>query len=1189
MTIRRTRNPVGTELTPENIQGIGGTELTREGEISVDSSDSELKVHLDSATRTVVTEDQTQVLTNKTIDADLNTISDLEVDNLKSGVLNVSTTLSGASDTQLPSALAVKTYIDDKAAAQNEASEISVVPAGTIIATNVQAAIEELDGDIQGHINDTVDAHDASAISNSPSGNLAATDVQGALNELQSNIDTNYTAFTDHLSDAVDAHDASAISNAPSGNLAATDVQAALNELQTSIDDIDSDPLTFTNKSLVDASTFIVDSVDPTIKLNFNVEGTSATTTTLFTTQTANRAIILPDASTTLVGTDNVQTIQNKAFTDSLNAFVDSSDPTKEIKFDAVGTTGTKTTIRSSQTADVVITLPNVTGTVVTSGDTGTVTSTMILNDTIVNADINTAAAIARSKLASGSNNALVANNGSGVLSDVSGISVSAFGLSVSPSKNFSLELADDATTTGADASVTAFAGSALTFSNGSLTSIANIPAGSNGQELIIINRTNSPISIKDESGAIGTASARIFTGTGADLTFADNAALFLTYDALASRWQVIGGSGGGGGGTLVGLSDVSIGVPTDNQVLTYDSGSSLWINQDNSLQQVYNNSATSEIETNVTNGALDLKRGSASDSDDVLRILNNAGVVVAQTNALGQHNTMYSSPENMLKNGSLELPSIADWTCTVGTCTRTTTSGEFSHGTAALKVALSAQAMNVSQTVTTPSGIQKQGFARVIYRVPSTMADFQVCTLVDAAEQTCVPTANLVKDDTFRSIEIPLTFGTTSAGIKFKTTSAYSATAYFDGMVLGQGLGLQNLMLDNVFSATVSSGTITNQSKTWLTSCTSSTSAVCTFASGIFTSSPNCTVTTDNALTNVQGAQISSISSSSVTITQVAMASGTPINGKFYITCQKSGNDYLASSANVYSQASGNYDWTSYGSFTAGTGSGITNYLGTLTGNANGFPCKHRRNGGNLEMACDFTTGTVSGAGLVSIILPNSLTIDTTKILATNTTSNPGQKVGELAQAGNANATGWVVTATGTAVDRVYIANNSNGTSSLTPALGSSFYSTSSSSIKFSVPISGWSNSNVIVGSFENVPVVPGAGARIDTFSVSYGTTNATTICSASPCSYLDQIGTAVTSITRVGTGQYSMNTTKTYTKLKCSGNATQAGISGLALHGDGATPSLACLNCSAIVFTTGVISANRDSIGTLNCQGTF
>lgn len=51
-------------------------------------------------------------------------------------------------------------------------------------------------------------------------------------------------------------------------------------------------------------------------------------------------------------------------------------------------------------TADRTITFPNITGTVVTTGDSGTVTSAMIANDTIVNADINSAAAIAYSKLA---------------------------------------------------------------------------------------------------------------------------------------------------------------------------------------------------------------------------------------------------------------------------------------------------------------------------------------------------------------------------------------------------------------------------------------------------------------------------------------------------------------------------------------------------------------------------------------------------------------------------------------------------------------------------------------------------------------------------------------------------------------------------------------------------------------------
>ncbi|ADD94784.1 hypothetical protein [uncultured phage MedDCM-OCT-S11-C1836] len=50
-------------------------------------------------------------------------------------------------------------------------------------------------------------------------------------------------------------------------------------------------------------------------------------------------------------------------------------------------------------TADRTIALPNVSGTVVTTGDTGTVTSTMIVDGTIVNADVNTSAAIAGTKI----------------------------------------------------------------------------------------------------------------------------------------------------------------------------------------------------------------------------------------------------------------------------------------------------------------------------------------------------------------------------------------------------------------------------------------------------------------------------------------------------------------------------------------------------------------------------------------------------------------------------------------------------------------------------------------------------------------------------------------------------------------------------------------------------------------------
>jgi len=158
-------------------------------------------ITLPDATDTLVGKDTTDTLTNKSIDADTNTLSNLEVDNLKSGVLNLD--LSGpATDDQLPSALAVKIALE----AQNEANEIAYDNSTSgLTATNVQAAIDEVEGRldsaetaISDHISETTGAHAASAISVNPTGNLASFDTQAALEELQGDIDgINNSAITE--------------------------------------------------------------------------------------------------------------------------------------------------------------------------------------------------------------------------------------------------------------------------------------------------------------------------------------------------------------------------------------------------------------------------------------------------------------------------------------------------------------------------------------------------------------------------------------------------------------------------------------------------------------------------------------------------------------------------------------------------------------------------------------------------------------------------------------------------------------------------------------------------------------------------------------------------------------------------------------------------------------------------------
>jgi hypothetical protein len=62
-------------------------------------------------------------------------------------------------------------------------------------------------------------------------------------------------------------------------------------------------------------------------------------------------------------------TLSNKSLQDSTTSIVDSTDSTKKIKFDASGTTGTTTTLLSSQTSDVILTLPNQTAVIATTTD----------------------------------------------------------------------------------------------------------------------------------------------------------------------------------------------------------------------------------------------------------------------------------------------------------------------------------------------------------------------------------------------------------------------------------------------------------------------------------------------------------------------------------------------------------------------------------------------------------------------------------------------------------------------------------------------------------------------------------------------------------------------------------------------------------------------------------------------------
>jgi hypothetical protein len=180
--------------------------------------------------------------------------------------------------------------------------------------------------------------------------------------------------------------------------------------------------------------------------------------------------------------------------TDSIFGVTDATDPTKLMKFDVAGTTGTTTFLRSSQTTDKTITLPDANDTLVGLGTTD-ILSHKTLQTTQGAVFVDTASTGANATL-----------DNSTVLYSV------------------------------------------IEVTNASLTSIAGIPQGLDGQFLYLLNKTGASLIVRNQS-ATPTSVKRIITGTGADMIMLNQSTVTLMYDNALTRWMMVGGSGSGGTG----------------------------------------------------------------------------------------------------------------------------------------------------------------------------------------------------------------------------------------------------------------------------------------------------------------------------------------------------------------------------------------------------------------------------------------------------------------------------------------------------------------------------------------------------------------------------------------------------------------------------------------------------------------
>lgn len=881
------------------------------------------------------------------------------------------------------------------------------------------------------------------------------------------------------------------------------------------------------------------------------------------------------------------------------------------------------------------------------------------------------------------------------------------------------------------------------------LVSVKGIPAGNLGDSRTIVNETGADVIILNQD-ATATAAMRIDTGSSKDVTIKNNGAFQVMYDTVTSRWHMLSGASGGGisnwvTGTSYKVGDVVIQSSKIYQAL---------------LDHTSGTFATDLAAADWTQIAKNLtglpQYGSAISSLEELQVPNNQFTLTATNKFLIEN---CGNSNNILYNCGFEHSSLTtNWVAIAGTSSTLTTN--IIGGLKAHRKTYTAAAVSMTQDSTLyqdafTDGIQ--GVASMYVRTSVTSTPLYMCPRQAGAFPSSLTSrcATIIADGKWHPYRVPFTLGATSNGVGVTSNGVnVSGTVDFDHAYAGISDLKQDVLSSYKVGSIKFSGCSSNFASASTTYASMGTNTSCTITTTGSVTAPATQVlglrllargagkysfvatgefgknvsTTNSTVGFVFRDTTNSVNSINENILQHASSAGAvmtvpSIKGDFDYTSTgdtsfevfaktsttTSSTFAIASPTNpividVYfypSQTS-----TSYSSTNADFGWTPCTTTGSWVSNTT-YTCLEKRVGDTAHYDITVATSGAPTATTLSVNLPNSRVIDTSKLASGSSVLQLLDGVSSVNDSGTAfSGNGAVSLNSTTSVNaRFNLLQGGSGTYTAAAAASNAIPITFGAgdflNLKFKVPILGWDQSNFMIGQFngletcantyectdeftanissagvvsgENVDWINGncsvstaehtcnyltntlngngvglsAGMvclgvdtsstttaqavriytssttgfvgssnsgrswsvtcrktfpdylgktakavasdqnvatpgvlKAEVFSFDFGASLAT-ICTSTPC-YVDQVGAAISSIPRAGVGSYTLNFSKTYSKVKCVGNARGAS----AIYFVQINPcNSSCSSTSMAVFTTA--GANVDGFGNIVCHG--